>query len=119
MAKEQINAFVKAARTATGTSGSLSIPWVGIHVIIEVESISSTPSVVPTIRGLNKRTGNYYDILVGAAITSVGTTVLKIHPSILAVINLSAQDGLPSFIDIEMAHADTDSITYSIDVEGI
>lgn len=112
--------YPSAARTATPTAvlqNSRNAP--GIHVIIDVTAITATPSVVPTIRGYDATSGQYYTILTGTAIVATGTTVLKVHPSITALANGSARDGIPDEWDILMTHADTDSITYSVVAKGI
>jgi len=111
--------IASAAYTAAQTAKIYTEAMDGIHVIIEVTVDPAAASITPILQGLNEETGNYYDMLVGAAITAVGTTVLKVHPTIQAQANASAQDGLPRVMRFSMAVADTDSITYSVDYNGI
>lgn len=85
-----------------------------VHIIINVTSVTATPSVVPTIDGYDFTSGAWYNILTGNAITATGTTVLKISPEITASANASAKDILPREWRLQMTHADTDSITYSV-----
>lgn len=104
------------ARTATVDSDAqVNSEGQGAHVIIDVTAESDTPSVVPKIQGYAPLSGQWYDLLVGASIVDVGTTVLKIHPGIVAVANVAARDVLPPIWRVRMEHADTDSITYSVE----
>jgi len=110
-------ALGSTARIATNNSGDLTNSGhAGCHVIIDVTAISATPSVVPTVQGKDSVSGKYYTLLVGAAITATGTTVLRVHPNLTPAANLTVNDILPSKFRILMTHADADSITYSVGV---
>ena len=52
----------------------------GGHFIIKVTALTAGASITPHIQGKNPVTGDYYDVLVGAAIVATGTTVLKVYP---------------------------------------
>lgn len=107
--------LASAARTASADSADFTNHnWKGGHFIIDVSAITATPSIVVTVQGKDSISGNYYDILVGVAITATGTTVLKVYPGIGQVINGAASDILPRTYRVSVANADGDSITYSI-----
>lgn len=109
--------FGPVARTETATSDSVATGSCGRgHFIIVVSSVTSTPSVVPTIQGYDVVSNSWYDLLVGAAITATGTTVLKIGPGYTPSANAVASDSLPDRVRLVMTHADTDSITYTASV---
>jgi len=86
----------------------------GLQVIINVTSVTATPSVVPTIDGYEEQTGVYYNLLTGAAITATGVTVLTLYPGITAVANIAVSNFLPPVWRLKMTHGDTDSITYYV-----
>jgi hypothetical protein len=86
----------------------------GLHLFINVTAITATPSVVFTIQGKDSITGNYYTLLVSAAIVATGVTTLKIYPGLVVAGNLAANDVLPLVWRVNCAHGDADSITYSI-----
>lgn len=110
-------ALASAARTATNNSEDLTnSQHRGCHVIIDVTSITDTPSVVPTIQGKDSVSGKYYTLLAGIAITATGTTILRIYPGLTATANVIANDIVPSKFRILMTHGDIDSITYSVAV---
>ena len=69
---------------------------------------------MPTIQGKDHLSGKYYDLLVGVAITAIGTTILKVYPGIMASANVAASDILPLTWRVQFVHADVDSITYSV-----
>ena len=112
-------AFVSAARTATPAvfNGIADDNVRGAIITIDVTAISVTPSVVFTISGIDLLSWKIYTILVSAAITATGTTVLRIHPSLTAVNDLVANDMIPSNFRITPVHGDSDSITYTVGVE--
>lgn len=117
MAKH-VSVYASAARTATPTA--VTVPtgrFKSLHLVIDVTAVTSTPSVVCTIDGLDPVSGKYYNLLTSAALTESGvpfTRVLKIGPGLPVTANLSANDVLPSTIRVTMTHADADSITYSV-----
>ena len=111
----ELELLASAARTASVDSADFTnYNGLGAHFIIDVSAIAATPSIVPTIQGKDPVSGNYYDILVGAAITTVGTTVLKVHPGISPLADGAANDILPRTFRISITAADADSITYSV-----
>jgi hypothetical protein len=83
------------------------------RLYIDVTAVAATPSVTVTLRAVDKVSGKKHDILVSAAITGVGTTVLRVGPMLTAVANQVANDFLPPVLEVNFAHADADSITYS------
>lgn len=111
----ELTLLASAARTATLDSPDQDNPEAkGVHVIIDVTLDPALASVVPTIQGKDPASGKYQDILEGVAITATGTTVLKVYPGIAASANVAASDILPKTWRVRMAHADADSITYSV-----
>lgn len=85
----------------------------GAHFIFVVSAVTGGSSITPKIQGKDKL-GNYYDILVGSAITSTGTTVLKIYPGIGVVANGSAADLLPLVYRVVVTNTGGGSYTYSV-----
>lgn len=110
-----VDVLTSAARTATVNSD-----WIknrhtkAMHVVINVTSITATPSITPKIEGCDPISGTAYTILEGLAMTATGTQVLKVGLGIAASANASAQDMIPSAWRVTVTHADTDSITYSV-----
>lgn len=110
--------FEKSARTATptdvtfGTTGAA-----GVIVVIDVDAVTATPSVVFTIRGVVQDQNGQeaeFDILASAAITATGQTVLAVHPAITDEANKRKAFPLPDRVRIHAEHLDADSITYSV-----
>ena len=107
--------LASAARTATTNSADFTnYNARGAHFIVDVSAIAATPSITVTIQGKDPISSNYYDILVSSALTATGTTILKVYPGIGQVANGAASDILPRTFRVSVAHADTDSITYSV-----
>ena len=110
-----IAVLASAARTVTNASDDfINYYSKGLHLIIDVTATAVTPSIVVTIQGKDYLSGKYYTILTSAAITATGTTVLRVYPNATAAANTAVNDFLPANWRVSVAHADSDSITYSI-----
>lgn len=117
--KERQLVFASAARTATSTATFACESPAGMF-LINVSAVSATPSVVFTVKGSDTSgSGVTYTILESAAITGTGLTVLRVHPQLTAAANTIAKDFLPPSISVTATHADTDSITYSVEFVGV
>lgn len=113
--QDQFTILASAARTATPTVDQFHIGSVrGLILVIDVTAIVTTPSVVFTVQGYDQVSGKTWDLLVSAAVTATGTTVLQIHPGMLAAANLKADEVVPPVVTLTAVHADTDSITYTV-----
>lgn len=105
--------------SATYTAATINSPdqinynFRGCHVIIQVTT-ATTGNYTPHIQGLDPVTGLYYDILVGAAISTTGTTVLKVYPGIATIANGAASDLLPAKWRVQMIGASTPSMIFSV-----
>lgn len=107
--------FASLARTATPTPVDNSNDgYRGVHLIINCSAVTSSPSVVFTIQGLNAITGVGYTVLASAAIVGTGVTVLRVFPGATASANVTANDCLPSVWRVIATHGNSDSITYSV-----
>lgn len=103
------------ARTASEASPDQSNShWRGVDIIINVTAVSSTPSITVTIQGKDKNVSNaYYDILVSAAITAVGTYIMHLYPGLVPATNVG-NGVLPPDWRIQYTAADADSVTASV-----
>lgn len=111
--------LASAARTATTTTSDvIKSTEKGIHVIIKVTAVPGVDTVTPKIQAKDSL-GNYYDLLVGTAISTTGTTVLKLAPGISAIANASAADILPDVYRVVMTHSAGTSFTYSVTVQKV
>jgi len=104
-----------AARTAASVlSSDITNPqWRGGHFIVNISAYTSGSYVV-TVQGKDPVSSNYYDILVGSAITATGTTVLKVYPGIATIAGGAASDTLPRVFRVKVAASATPVATYSI-----
>lgn len=114
---QQKSLLASAARTASvNTDPQFNAQHKGAHVIIDATAFAATPSVVFTIQGQDSVSAKWYDLLVSAAITGTGTTVLKVYPGIGVVANGAASDVLPAVWRVQVVAGDADSLTYSVSV---
>jgi hypothetical protein len=116
--KENHEIFPSAARTATSTATMHCRSRAGLFYI-NVTAITATPSVVFTIKGHSPIANASYDILVSAAITGTGLTVLRVSEHLTAAANTIAKDMLPEAISVVATHGDADSITFSVGFIGV
>lgn len=114
---DTVTVLPSAARTATPTVDTFQVAGGevrGLLLVIDCTAVAATPSVVFTLLGSDPISGKTYSILASAAVTGVGTTVLRVHPELTAAANLIAKDVVPTFFTVTAVHADADSITYSV-----
>ena len=106
-----------AARTATPNS-QLLIPsgavYEGITVVVDMTAITATGTVTVAIDAIDPASGKNVNLLTSAAISTVSTTVLKVHPNLPAAANTQAQAMLPTRVQITATHGNGVSMTYSI-----
>jgi len=113
----EIVVYPSAARTATPPAVDLQVDTSngrGLVLLIDVTAVGVTPSVVPTIDGVDLASGKTWNLLTGAALVAVVTRPLRVAPSLVAAANLTAQDILPEKIRITMTHGNGITITYSV-----
>ncbi len=111
--------YSNLARTTlqTGeTQNDTGHPRLGGLFFFNATAIGAAPSVTPTIQGQDPVSGIWYDILVGAAKTAIGLTVLKVYPGITPSANVAVSDLLPPIWRVNMAVGNADSMTYSFAV---
>jgi hypothetical protein len=110
-----VSILASAARTATPADVELEAGGHrGLVLVVDVTAVTLTPSITVTVKGLDPVSGQDWTILASAAITTVSTTVLRVHPSLTAAANLVAEDLLAPQMAVAVAHGDADSITYSV-----
>lgn len=105
-----------AARTATviGADQKNDVHR-GILVAVDVTAVPGVaPSLVVTIEGKDRESGKYFTLLTSAAITAVGTVLLRVYPGLTPVANLTASDLLPTFWRVSVAAGNANSATYSV-----
>lgn len=110
-----LQVFASGAYTASQNSPDLDNETAqNLHLVINVTAIVTAPSVTFAIQGKDPLTGVYYPILTSAAVTAVGTTVLRVGPGLTVAANLSAADFIPNAWRVAATHANGNSITYSV-----
>ncbi len=108
-----------AARTATPDTQEFEITgrgyeYSGLHLIVDVTTVTATPSLVVTVDGVDRVSGKAYTLLTSAAIATAVTTVLRVSPGATPAANLAVGDNIPPIFRITVTHADADSATYSV-----
>lgn len=114
---QSVTVLASAARTATPTVDTFHVRGGGadgLVLIIDVTAVTATPSVTFTIQGVDKVSGDTWDVLASSAVTGTGETILRVHPALTASANATAKDVVPAYWTVSAAHADADSITYSV-----
>ena len=106
-----------AARTTAQTSGEFSAEEVYTSdFVFNVTLDPGTASITPSIQGQDAVSKAWYTILTGAAVAAVGTTVMRVGPTIIAAANVGANAMLPETFRVAVAVADAQSMTYSFSV---
>lgn len=85
------------------------------QVCINISAFTSG-SITPHIQGYDPASGNYYDILVGSALSATGLTVLSVGPGIATTANVSSPNFLPSDWRVQLIAASGTVLTASVGV---
>jgi len=112
-----IKCYTSAARTATPTAMATQKNTKmarGLLVVIDTTAAGTSPSTTFTILGVDPLSGKTWTILASAAITAVGTVLLRIHPDLTASAGLIAKDVLPAAWKVTVTHGNGTSHTYSV-----
>ena len=88
----------------------------GCIVRVDLTLTSGTISVVPKIQG--KIGNNYYDIVVGVAITATGVVLLRVFPGLVAAANLTVNDILPTSWRVRLESGAGVSPVFNATVDG-
>lgn len=91
--------------------------WRGVKVIVDITAITAG-SLTVTIRGKDLVSGKTWTLLASAALTTTGTTILTVYPSLTASANAVANDALPETWEVGAAVV-TGPITATITAQGL
>lgn len=112
-----VSVLPSAARTATPDTVEIlefDSGVSGLALVVDSTAVTATGTLTVKIQGVDPVSGKTWDILTSTAISSVATTVLRVHPSIAAVANSAAADVLPPRVRILVTHGNAVSMTYSV-----
>ena len=114
--QREIDILPSAARTATPNSQQFVIgrDFDGITVVVDMTAVTATGTVTVALDAIDPTSGKAINLLTSAALSTVATTVLKIHPSLAGVANVTAQNMIPGQVRITATHGNAVSMTYSI-----
>lgn len=113
-AQGALSVAASAARTVATTFGNfLNTNWRAWHVIVDVTVIGADTLTID-IEARDIVTLAFYPILTSLAISTTGTTVLKIGQGFTSIANLTANDMIPYITRIVATPTGIDPITYSI-----
>jgi hypothetical protein len=108
--------LASANRTATTTTADRRCDGNYLRVRTVVTVDPEAASITPKIQRKNPD-GTYTDVLVDAAITAVGESILEVGPGLTAAANATANALISGPYRIIVTHADGDDITYSVTAE--
>lgn len=112
---DEVTVYASAARTATPAAVSRPCSYArGLHLVVDVTAIVTTPSIVVTVDALDVLSGKFYNLITSAALVAVGTTVLRVYPGATPAANLAVNDCLTETVRVTVTHGNANSITYSV-----
>lgn len=114
MSKQVIQVLESAARTTLQSEVIGPLRGEALFVVLDVTVDPAAASITVSIDGYDPVSGKTWTLLDGAAVAAVGTTVYRVSPHLTASANAIAKDHVPPHVQISVAVADADSLTYSI-----
>jgi len=119
---QEVTLLASAARTAsTNGTDQTNYNHRALVVVVDVTSITATPSITPTLQIKDSISGDYVTVWTAAApLTATGEAAYLFVPggaagSYTEAVNLR----LPRTWRLRVTHADADSITYSVSAVGL
>lgn len=118
--KGSVKAFGSLSRTnATYNSSNLTFPNAKrAHVVVDVTNVGGGGTLAIIVQGLDPVSGNWYDILTFASITTVSIVAGKIAAGIPVVANLAVDDVLPNTFRIN-AVVGVNAVIFSVGINLI
>lgn len=107
-------AFATGATDILATLG-ITTAWTIAHT--QAAGADGAFSSTVTIQGKDEASGKFYDILSGAAIASISTQVLQVHPEMVASANLIAESQLPANIRVKITHTTNNAVTRTVGLQ--
>lgn len=86
----------------------------GVIVVVDITSVPGTDTITVTIQGKDEVSGKYYTLLAGAAQVATATIIMRVFPGATAAANLAANDSLPEYWRVSVAHSAASNFTYSV-----
>lgn len=116
---QEVTALASAARTANTASADLVNKGAkGVILTLHVTAITDTPSIILSINYKDPVGDNYETLFsAAAAVTATGVHTYILYPGDIVAADDVVEVGklpLPRTWQVAIAHADTDSITYSV-----
>lgn len=100
--------------TATQNSADLTnADGRGVKVFVNVTS-AGTGSITAAVQTKDPASGVYVTLLVSAAITATGMTVLTVYPGLPATANVSANDVLPRQWRVLVTAGNANPMNYTV-----
>lgn len=104
-----------ASRTVATTFGNFTnVNHRALHIIVDVTVIGADTLTIEIEARQLFPPFTFYPLLISAAISATGTTVLKVGIGFSPVVNLTANDMLPAVWRVVATPTGADPITYSI-----
>jgi len=93
---------ILTAGSATFSTGEVTNKFGprGVFIIRVTGTAGTTPSITFTINGIDPASGASYTVLASAAVTTDGTTILRVGPGFTAAANAAVNDMLPGKFSI-------------------
>ena len=113
--------YPSTATTATHSTNFVRPPRhvTGVRIFVEATAASDTPSVVFTIRTKNDLSATYHTLLTTSAVTGISSNFYDVGIGVAAVANLAAGKHIGNGFLVTCTHADSDSITYTIQYQWL
>jgi hypothetical protein len=109
--------LTSAVRSATTNSAvqtnGINPAEKGVIIYVNVTAVPGVDTVTPKIQGQDAF-GNFYDILVGTAISTTTTQILTVYPGIAVSANVSASTLLSCSWRVVMTHSAGSNFTYTV-----
>lgn len=117
---EDVTLIASAAYTATVTGADqTNYDARGLIVFLDATAVSAVGSFTLKIQGKDKTSGKYYDLLTGAAVSTVSTNVYILYPGVTAAANAAVSSPLPHTWRVIATYNSGTSLTFTVGASPI
>lgn len=103
------------SRTAAQPPVLYNLSQFGMHIIVNVTAAPGGQTLTPKLQSLTG-SGDFYDLLTGAAISDTGIKVYKCVPGSTGATGFVSNDYVPDIWQIAVGHSGVGAWSYSVSV---
>lgn len=111
----------KTAQVATNTTGAIRAAnsTIGLEAVFDVTAVPTVDTVTLNLYNADPLSGKRVLLLASTARVAAGTERLKVFPGVAAAANVSVNDVIGDFYEVEVVHSGPGAFNYTVAVSEL